>query len=61
MSEMREDLFFCDVVPLIGHHLLNVAECERTPLADGFFPIMKEGIVERRHAFGCIGWHLHHI
>lgn len=52
------DLCWCDVVPLVGHDLLDVATGERTALSDRFFPVMKEGVVERRHAFCRLGRHL---
>ena len=49
------DLVLRDVVPLIRHDLSNAVEGERTMLSYGLFPVVKEGIVQRRHALCPVG------
>ncbi len=49
---VRLNLILGQLVPSVGHDLLHGSKGERAMLSHRFFPVMKEGIVERREALG---------
>ena len=64
MMIMRFDLIRCNVVPFVGHDLFDVAHGQLAMHSDRLFPIVKEGVIEWRHALCRLSRHeddVHHV